>query len=171
MPAQRSVIDGTLIVMVVLLAALAALAYAQGGRDLLVSGLGEGGQLLLRFGLVIAVSFFAAGLVSQLIPADWVREQLGADSGARGLVIAMGAGMVTPAGPFVSMPIAAVMLRSGAGAGPVVAFLAAWSLLAVHRLLAWEVPILGWRFALLRYATCLALPFVAGLVARALTRP
>jgi hypothetical protein len=40
----------------------------------------------------------------------------------------------------------------------------------VHRFLAWEVPILGWRFAVLRYATCALLPIVAGLLARALTR-
>ena len=51
-----------------------------------------------------------------------------------------------------------------------VAFLSAWALLALHRLVAWEVPILGWRFAALRYASCLVLPFLAGLVARALTR-
>ena len=164
-------IDGTLVAMLALLVALAAAAYARGGQDLLVTGLGEGGQLLLRFGLVIAVSFFAAGLASQLVPAEWVQQHLGADSGMRGLALAMGAGMVTPAGPFVSMPIAAGLIRTGAGAGPVVAFLAAWSLLALHRLLAWEVPILGWRFALLRYGTCLALPLLAGMLARALTRP
>ena len=34
-------------------------------------------------------------------------------------------------------------IRTGAGAGPVVAFLSSWSLLALHRLVAWEVPILG----------------------------
>ena len=57
-----------------------------------------------------------------------------------------------------------------AGLGPVVAFLSSWSLLAVHRLIAWEVPILGWRFALVRYATCAVLPFFAGFAARALSR-
>jgi hypothetical protein len=68
------------------------------------------------------------------------------------------------------MPIAVVMMRSGAAAGPVVAFLTGWALLALHRFVAWEVPILGWRFALFRYAVCLALPIVAGLIARALAR-
>ena len=51
-----------------------------------------------------------------------------------------------------------------------VAFLAAWALLAVHRLVAWEIPILGWRFALVRYAVCIALPVLAGLGASALAR-
>ena len=53
----------------------------------------------------------------------------------------------------------------------VVAYLSAWSLLALHRLVAWEVPILGARFALLRYAICLGLPVLAGLLARGFARP
>lgn len=163
-------IDGTLIALVVILAGLAALAWSRGGTAMVNEGFGSGWDLLVRFGPVIVVSFLAAGFADLLIPQEWVREQLGADSGLRGLLLATGAGILTPAGPFVSMPIAAVMIRTGAGSGPVVAFLSAWSLLAVHRLLAWEVPILGWRFAVLRYATCLLLPIVAGLAARALTR-
>jgi hypothetical protein len=52
----------------------------------------------------------------------------------------------------------------------VIAYLSAWSLLALHRLVAWEVPILGARFALVRYAICVALPILAGLLARGLGR-
>ncbi|NNL86745.1 MAG: hypothetical protein HKP27_13880 [Myxococcales bacterium] len=63
------------------------------------------------------------------------------------------------------MPIAVVLLRSGAATAPVVAFLTAWSLLALHRLLAWEVPLLGVRFAATRWAICLLLPFLAGWIA------
>ena len=163
-------VDGTLLALVAVLAGLAALAWSRGGEALVFQGLSAGWELLLRFGPVIVVSFLAAGFADLLIPREWVREQLGADSGLRGIVLATGAGIVTPAGPFVSMPIAAVMIRTGAGTGPVVAYLAAWSLLAVHRLIAWEVPILGWRFAVLRYGACLLLPFLAGIVARALTR-
>jgi hypothetical protein len=48
----------------------------------------------------------------------------------------------------------------------VVAFLTAWSLLALHRFVAWEIPILGWRLAALRYSVSLAIPVLAGLAAR-----
>jgi uncharacterized membrane protein YraQ (UPF0718 family) len=170
MAERRRVIDGTLLVLVALLAGLVLLSHARGGTGMVASGFREGLDLLLRFAPVIIVSFLAAGFTEALVPREWVREWLGADSGLRGILLATGAGVVTPAGPFVSMPIAAVMIRSGAGAGPVVAFLAAWSLLAVHRLVAWEVPILGWRFALLRYGACVALPLAAGLTARAVAR-
>jgi uncharacterized membrane protein YraQ (UPF0718 family) len=164
------VIDGTLLLMLALLAGLAALAHAKGGVELMSAGFGDGGRMLVRFGPVIIVSFLAAGFAEALIPQDWVRERLDSGSGMAGILLGAGAGIITPAGPFISMPIAAIMVRSGAGAGPVVAFLSAWSLLALHRFVAWEVPILGWRFAALRYLTCLVLPIAAGLIARALTR-
>lgn len=163
-------IDGQLLFLVALLLALAGVAWWRGGPGLVREGLFGGGALLLRFALVIAISFLAAGFAEVLVPRAWVEGALGRDSGLRGIVLATGAGALTPAGPFVSMPIAAVLLRSGAAAGPVVAFLTAWSLLAVHRLVAWEMPILGARFALFRYAVSILLPLVAGLVARALSR-
>jgi uncharacterized membrane protein YraQ (UPF0718 family) len=164
------VLDGTLLVLVAAVAALAWLAYARGGEELLRRGLSDGWMLLYRYALLILVSFLAAGLASVLVPEQWMARNLGAESGLRGILIAAAAGVVTPAGPFVSIPIAAVMIKSGAGSGPVVAFLAGWSLLALHRFIAWEVPLLGWRFALLRYSTCLVLPPIAGLIARAVTR-
>jgi uncharacterized protein len=167
---RRRVFDGTLIFLLLVLAGVAALAHWRGGSAAVAQGFGEGWGQLVRFAPMMIVSFLAAGYAELLIPPEWVREQLGADSGLRGIALATGVGIVTPAGPFVSMPIAAAMLRTGAGAGPVVAFLSSWSLLAIHRMVAWEVPILGWRFALVRYATCASLPFFAGFAARALSR-
>jgi uncharacterized protein len=167
---RRRVIDGTLLFLTAVLVAVVAIAQWRGGTELVKQGFASGWDQLLRFGPMIAVSFLAAGFADQLIPSAWVRDQLGADSGLRGIALATGVGILTPAGPFVSMPIAAAMIRTGAGAGPVVAFLSSWSLLAVHRLVAWEVPILGWRMAMLRYAACAVLPIAAGFLARALGR-
>jgi uncharacterized membrane protein YraQ (UPF0718 family) len=163
-------LNGTLLVLVGLLAGLALLAWWKGGTALVTQGLSGGGALLASYALIVAVSFMAAGFAEVLVPTEWVRRTLGDDSGLRGMAIASAAGMLTPAGPFVSMPIAATMVRSGAGVAPVVAFLTSWSLLAVHRFVAWEVPILGWQLATLRYGTCLLLPFAAGWLARLLSR-
>ena len=162
--------DTNLLVLVSLLAALATAAWLRGGEELVMRGFSGGASLLVRFALVILVSFLAAGFVEALVPQDWIRSTLGGDSGARGIWLAAGIGIVTPAGPFVSMPLAAVMLRAGAGPGPVVAFPTAWSLISVHRFVAWEVPILGFSFAATRYAVSLALPVLAGFAARALVR-
>jgi uncharacterized membrane protein YraQ (UPF0718 family) len=171
MAVRRSpVIDGALLFLLALLGVLGALAWWLGGSGQLLEGLRGGGALLLRFAPVLLVSFLAAGLIEVLIPREWVSRALGAESGWVGILIGTGAGMITPAGPFVSMPIAAVFLRSGAAPGAVVAFLTAWSLLSLHRFVAWEIPILEPRFAILRYGVSLGLPILAGFATRLLTR-
>jgi hypothetical protein len=170
MAGRRRVLDAQLLLMVALAAALGALAFWRGGAPLLRTGLHEGADQLLRYGLLIAVSFLAAGFAQVLIPSEWIRGALGRDAGLRGILLASGAGIATPAGPFVSLPIALTFLRGGADPAAVVAYLTAWSLLALHRLVAWEVPILGARFALVRYAICAGLPIAAGLLARGFGR-
>lgn len=162
--------DGTLLFLIAVVVALGAVAWMRGGEEMLRRGLLDGSWLLWRYAILIAVSFLAAGLASAVLPEEWVRRSFGVDSGFGGILMAQGVGMVTPAGPFVAIPIAAVMLRNGAAAGPVVAFVSGWSLLALHRFIAWEVPMLGFRFAALRWVACLLLPLLAGLIARAATR-
>jgi uncharacterized membrane protein YraQ (UPF0718 family) len=164
------VIDGALLVFIVVTLGLAAAVWLRGGAPLVREGLENGWNLLAQSALILVVSFVAAGLAQALIPRQLVSTALGADSGLRGILLATGAGVLTPSGPFVAIPIAAAMERSGAGLAPLVAYVSAWGLLALHRLVAWEIPILGSRLALVRWAVCLALPVVAGLLARALVR-
>lgn len=170
MAGRRRGIDGQLVFLLALLGLLAALAWWRGGPELVREGLAGGAGILLRYGLVIVVALLAAGFAEALVPREWVGSALGERAGVRGILLGTAVGAMTPSGPFVAMPVAAVMLRSGAAAGPVVAYVAAWSLLALHRFVAWEVPILGLRFALLRYGACLLLPILAGLGVRALLR-
>lgn len=170
MAGRRRRIDGQLVFLLGVLALLAGVAWARGGEALVREGLSGGAGLLLRYGLAIVVALLAAGFAEVLVPREWVGSALGEEAGVRGVVLGAAVGTVTPSGPFVSMPVAALMLRSGAAPGSVVAYVAAWSLLALHRLVAWEIPILGLRFALLRYAACLLLPVLAGLAVRALAR-
>lgn len=167
---RGGVIDGSLLAMTVLCALLGVLAWWQGGAEQVRIGLGTGTAMLLRFALVIAVSFWAAGFAQSLIPRGWIETHLGAGSGVRGLVLASIAGVLTPSGPYVAMPLGVAMLRGGAEVAALVAYVSAWGLLALHRLIAWEVPLFGPQIALTRWLLCLALPIVAGLLARALTR-
>ena len=164
------ILDGNFWIVLALLALLSGLAWGRGGTALLGEALGSGFRLLLRFGAVIVLSFLVAGLAEALMPREWVSAALGEDSGWRGLILASVAGIVTPAGPFVSMPLAAGLLRSGAAPAAVVTFLASWSLLAAHRLFAWEVPILGASFAFTRWSLCLVLPIAAGALTRLVMR-
>lgn len=169
--AERTpVIDGLFLTMLAAALLLMAIAWWRGGSELLLDGLRGGGNLLTRYALLLMVSFLVAGLAEVLIPHQWIAGTLGEEAGLKGIFIGTAAGAITPAGPFVAMPIAAVLVRSGASVPAVVAFLTGWSLLAVHRFVAWEVPILGTRLALLRYAVSLVLPIIAGLLARSFTR-
>jgi hypothetical protein len=43
-----------------------------------------------------------------------------------------------------------------------VACMAAWSLFGVQRLIAWEAPLIGWRFVAIRVLPILAFPLIAG---------
>jgi uncharacterized membrane protein YraQ (UPF0718 family) len=164
------VIDSTLIGFVVLTIALCVVAWLRGGSVLLGEGLGNGASLIAKSGLIIVVSFLAAGVGQALIPKEAIPAAMGVDSGLRGILLATGAGVLTPSGPFVAIPIAAAMERSGAGTAPLVAYISAWGLLALHRLVAWEIPILGSRLALVRWSVCVALPILAGLAARIFAR-
>jgi uncharacterized membrane protein YraQ (UPF0718 family) len=160
------IFDSNLWIVLGLLIALAGVALGRGGVPLLGEALGSGGRLFLRFGLVIFVSFLVAGLAETLIPRAWISSSLGEEAGFRGLLLATLAGAVTPAGPFISMPIAVGMLRSGAAPSAVVTFLAAWSLISVHRLFAWEIPILGAPFAVARWTLSLGVPLLLGFTSK-----
>ena len=85
-------------------------------------------------------------------------------AGMRGILIGTIAGGLTPGGPYVSLPIAAGLMRAGAGVGTMVAFLTAWSLWGVSRL-PMEVGILGWKLALIRLGATFFFPPIAGLIA------
>lgn len=117
--------------------------------------------ILLRLPLALLAANFLLGI----IPADRIATYLGNESGIRGLMLAAFFGALVPGGPFLTFPLALVVWRGGAGAAQMVAFLSAWSIFAVHRLLSFELPLLGGRFVLLRLTSSWALPLFAGMFA------
>lgn len=44
----------------------------------------------------------------------------------------------------------------------VVAYMTSWSLFGIQRIIAWEAPLMGWRFGLVRVVPSLAFPVIAG---------
>lgn len=108
------------------------------------------------------------GFLTVLIPKDAVAGALGAGSGFKGLLIAAGAGAVLPGGPWVIMPLVLAIARAGADAGACVAFVVAWGVLGLNRLLVWEAPFLGFEVASLRWLAAVPLPILAGLAIRRL---
>jgi uncharacterized membrane protein YraQ (UPF0718 family) len=71
---------------------------------------------------------------------------------------------LAPGGPYVSLPIVAGLLKSGASIGTMVAFLTGWSIWAVGRL-PMEIGILGWKFTVIRLISTIVFPPIAGYIA------
>jgi len=151
------------IIMGVIAVALLFIGYQKGGGEHIL-GLKAAGTLLLQITPLLILAFIVAGMVPQLIPTEMISKWVGAESGFRGILIGTGMGAIMPGGPFVSLPIAAGLLRAGASIGTMVAFLTAWSLLAVSRL-PLEIGLMGWQFTLVRLACTFFFPPITGLIA------
>lgn len=144
------------------------LCYGLKGADVFLATFATDMRMLLDLLPRMAVALLLAGGLFVLLPREKVARWLGAGSGLRGLVLAGIAGMLTPGGPMTSFPMAAVMIGAGADIGAAVAYITGWMFLGVTRMLVWEIPFMGADFAVLRFAVSLALPVVAGLIARRL---
>jgi uncharacterized membrane protein YraQ (UPF0718 family) len=116
----------------------------------------------------IIAAMGVAGFIWVLLPRDRLTRLVGQESGWRGLVIATGAGIVTPGGPAAAFSLLAVLGGAGADRGALVAYVTSWAMLGLQRVLVWDVPFMGAEFSLTRLLISLPLPFIAGLIARSL---
>jgi len=112
---------------------------------------------------LLLVAFVIVGYVDVLAPQRLVQAWIGPRSGLRGLILAEGAGMLLPGGPYVVFPLIAALYRAGAGLGPAVTLVTAWAMEALLTI-TFELPFMGWRFAAVRWGLGLAFPVLAGLI-------
>ncbi len=152
------------IIMAILASTLLVIGYVKGGGAH-VSGMKLALTMTGQMLPLLFCALIVAGMVQALLPQELLTKWVGAESGMRGILIGTIAGGFSPGGPYVSLPIAAGLLRAGAGVGTMVAFLTGWSLWAVSRI-PMEVGILGWKFTLIRFATTFFFPPIAGLIAQ-----
>jgi uncharacterized membrane protein YraQ (UPF0718 family) len=151
------------LIMGVLALALLCAGYFRGHGEH-VEGLKVGARMVLPILPMLVFAFVLAGLVQVMIPKEAVARWVGAESGFRGIFLGAFAGSLMPGGPYVNLPIAVGLFKTGASLGCVIAFLTGWSLWAVNRL-PLEVGILGWRLTLIRLASILVFPPIAGFLA------
>ena len=107
----------------------------------------------------------AAGFIAALIPTDVIARYLGADAGFSGILVAFVVGMIIPAGPTVAFPVAAVFARAGASTPALITFIASWSIFAAHRIIIYEIPLLGPTFLRLRLLSAGGVPLIGGVLA------
>lgn len=125
-------------------------------------------ELILKMMPRVAVALTVAGLLWVTLPREHVTALIGTESGMRGLLIATGAGIVTPGGPSSAFALLAVLGSAGADRGAMIAYIVSWAILGVQRILVWDVPFMGAEFSFVRFLVCLPLPIVTGLIARRL---
>jgi len=158
---MRAVLDPSLFLLVGAAVVLAIVAWV---KDPGLPWLGaKSGFSMLWFILPRLIpALVLAGLVQVLVPQEVVSRHFGRQGGLRGILIATLAGVLTPGGPMVSVPFMVALAHSGAAMAPLVAYMTSWSLFGMQRIIAWEAPLMGWHFVLVRVVPSLAFPVLAG---------
>jgi uncharacterized membrane protein YraQ (UPF0718 family) len=156
-----------MIIMGVMLMGVVGLAAWRGGWPLVSEGLTRGGRESVTLLPLLVVVLLLTGFVQVLLPRELMANWLSDEAGWRGIGVAWVAGALTPGGGPIGMPLAAALVRSGAGLGVVITYLTSLSLLSFIRL-PMEIALYGGRLTTLRVLTALVLPPVAGLVAQVL---
>src|SRR5574342_1013977 len=158
---MRSAFDLSTLVLAALALVAAAVAYV---KDPGLPALGaRNGLKMLWFVLPrLAPALSLAGLLQVLIPQATVARYFGREGGIKSIALASVAGMLTPGGPMVSVPLLVALANSGAALPPLVAYMTAWSLFGMQRIIAWEAPLMGWHFVIARVVPSLAFPVLAG---------
>lgn len=157
------------------IAALAALGsgvllYELKGAEAMRAALEEDRRIFTLLILFVPAVLLFAGFVEIMLPKSVVERWLGVGSGVKGIVVSSLAGMFTPGGPYLAFPMVLALYRAGADWAPLIAYITAWSMNSVARILVFEIPFVGVELPTVRLISCFALPPLAGLMARWLSR-
>lgn len=118
---------------------------------------------LKEMALIMPPVFILMGLIEVWIPKNKIRHWLGKDSGIKGSLISVALGTL-PTGPlYVSFPMTASLLRSGASVRNMVLFLGSWAALKIPQLMI-EIKFLGLSFTLLRFTLTLVALVIIGFI-------
>lgn len=153
------------LVMVAVLVVLLAIAYHR-DPHLVFDAAKAGGGLFFKIFPMLVLAFFVAGLVEVLLPRDLLLGWVGKESGLRGLFVGTVLGAITPGGPFIHFPIVASLFRAGADVGPLVAYVSAWALIGINRVIIYEIPLLGPEITFVRLGCSFMFPPLIGFLAR-----
>lgn len=143
-------------------AVIAVIAVYSKSPEAAERGVSAGVSLIIEIAPRMVAAFILAGLVQAIVPQESIVRWMGHGSGLKGILIGMSLGSVTPGGPMTHFPVIASLYKVGVGIGPLVAYLTAWSLFGLQRIIMWEIPFLGAKVVAIRFAVSFFFPFLAG---------
>ncbi|HUF93846.1 MAG TPA: permease [Candidatus Limnocylindria bacterium] len=154
-------LDISTMVLILLAVVFAIVAYI---KDPSLPLLGTRNGLAMLWFIIprLIPALILAGMLQVLVPQETVARYFGRHGGMRAILLASAAGVVTPGGPMISVPLLVVLANSGAALPSLVAYMTAWSLFGMQRIIAWEAPLMGWKFVAVRVIPSLVFPIVAG---------
>ncbi len=151
---------GTALALGVTMLALMAAALWQ-GTGTFAAGWRTSLEQLARFLPILLIAMVVAGFTETLLPDDIVERWLSDASGWRGIGVAWLAGVLTPGGSIIGLPVAAVLYQAGVGLSVLMTYLTSLATLSLLRV-PLEVGFYGWRVTGVRIAVSLILPLIAG---------
>jgi len=163
----------TVVVIVFLWAVVVVLGFVtlRRSRALFKTGVKAGTFDFLRLAPRLTIGVLGSGYIAAIMPQELIAKWLGPGSGVAGTAIATLAGALTPGGPIIGFAIGVAALKSGAAPPQVVAYVTAWSLISLQRLVLWELPMMPARVVWLKTMAALPLPFIAAWIAMLAGRP
>ncbi|MGV6874707.1 permease [Pseudochelatococcus sp. B33] len=163
--ALRRGFDSSFVFFLVLAVGSGLACWLLRGPETMWQSLVEDADMLSFLLPKLAAAAAVSAMVPILLPREVVARWLGESSGVRGVVIASAAGSVMPGGPITSFPLVAALQAAGTGRQTLIAFLTAWSVLGIQRILVWELPLMGSEFVIVRVLVSFELPLIAAGIA------
>ena len=139
---------------------LMALAVWQ-GEGAFKAGLQTSGKQLLGFFPILVIALMLAGFTQVLLPKGLVENWLSDSAGWKGIWLAWLAGIITPGGSIVGLPIIAGLYKTGVGVAVLMTYATSLATLSILRI-PLEAGFYGWKLTALRVGVSLILPLIAG---------
>lgn len=153
---------GFLIVLIVLM-----VFALRKGTETFVLGWSTSLQQLVHFIPVLVLAVLVTGFTQVLLPKRLVENWLSESSGWRGIGLAWLAGILTPGGSLVGLPMIAVLFKAGVGISVLITYATSFATLSLLKV-PLEIGFYGWRLTGMRILVSLVLPIIAGMLSHLL---
>lgn len=150
----------TAIIFALLLVSVMLYAWLQGSQ-VFNTAVSNSWTQIKGFVPIIILAVILAAFAETLMPKNFAENWLSESSGWRGILLAWGAGIITPGAGLVGMPLVATLYKAGAGLPVLMTYITSLATLSLMKLPI-EASFYGWKITFIRVGVSLILPLIAG---------